>query len=142
VTKEWTAAEAAAAAVAGFGGGLGLALTAVETERIEAEVTIAPAHLNDAGAVHGGMLMSIADTLGGVGARISLGRGWATATTESSTHFLRAARGPILVAVCRPLHVGRLLSVWQTEIFERERKVAVVSQTQIHLEPRRAEQLP
>lgn len=139
MAQGWTPTQAAAAAIEGFGGGLGLNFTFLDAGRVEAKITITPRHLNDAGVVHGGMLMGIADTLGGVGARLSLRPGWTTATTESSTHFLKAAKGPILVAVCQPIHIGRLLSVWMTEIFEQERKVAVVTQTQIHLEPRRAE---
>jgi len=136
VSSDWTSKSAAEAATVGFGETLGLNFLHVGLELIEAEITVRPKHLNDAGIVHGGMLMSLGDTLGGVGARLSLRSGWTTATVESRTYFLEAARGPILRATCQPLRVGRRLSTWQTEVFEIDRKVAVVSQSQIHLEPR------
>jgi uncharacterized protein (TIGR00369 family) len=126
----------AEAAFAGFGERLGFRFTRVEPDHVEVEVTVSPEHMNDVGRVHGGMLMSVADCLGGVGTRLALLPGWGTATIESHTQFLEGAKGPSLRAVCRPLRIGRRLSVWRTEIFEGDRKVSVTSQTQLHLEPR------
>jgi 1,4-dihydroxy-2-naphthoyl-CoA hydrolase len=132
----WTAETVAEAAAAGFGERLRLRFLRIEQDFVEVEITVGDEHLNDVGRIHGGMLMSVADTLGGVGARLSLRPGWGTATTDSHTNFLAGAKGPLLRAVCRPLRIGERLSVWQTEIYEADRKVSVTSQTQIHLAPR------
>ena len=131
----WTQEQLTAAAAQGFGSVLGIHFLKLEPDRVEAEIPVTRAILNDDGIVHGGALMAIADTIGGTAARINLSPGWATATSQSATHFLARATGPLLTATCVPEHRGRLLSVWNTRLFCAGRLVATVTQTQIHLAP-------
>ena len=86
--------------------------------------------------VHGGAIMSFADAMGAIGAHLNTPDGSAgTTTIESKTNFIKPAmEGDTLHAVCKPLSVGRRLSVWQTEITRDDgKRVAVVTQTQIYL---------
>lgn len=85
-----------------------------------------------AGVLHGGALMALADTLGGVCAFLNLPDGAATtATIESKTNFFRAVRNGHVDGVTRPLHVGRSFIVVQTDLLDAEqRRVAQVTQTQ------------
>lgn len=88
------------------------------------------------GIAHGGALMALADSLGAIGAFLTLPEGASgTTTVESSTRFLGSApQGSTLVAEARPVKVGRRLSVWQTLIrLEEGRDVALVTQTQMAL---------
>jgi 1,4-dihydroxy-2-naphthoyl-CoA hydrolase len=83
------------------------------------------------GALHGGALMTLADSLGGVCAFLNLPEGASTATICSSTHFLRAVHGGEVAATCRPLNVGRSVIVVQTEMRDDSgRLVAQVTQAQ------------
>jgi 1,4-dihydroxy-2-naphthoyl-CoA hydrolase len=82
------------------------------------------------GVMHGGALMALADTCGGVCAALNLPEGaTATATIESKTNFLRALRDGVVSATTRPLHVGRTTIVLETEL-TREDGALVTKTTQ------------
>ena len=86
--------------------------------------------------LHGGAAMAFADSLGAVGAFLTLPEGASgTTTIESTTKFLGAAPvGTTLIGEAEPVKVGRRLSVWQTRIrTEAGRAVALVTQTQMTL---------
>ena len=84
------------------------------------------------GALHGGALMALADSLGGVCAFLNLPAGaGGTSTTSSSTVFMRGVRAGTVTATARPLHTGRSTIVVLTEIRDGDgRLVAQVTQTQ------------
>ncbi len=83
------------------------------------------------GLLHGGALMALADSAGGLCAFLNLPEGAGTTTIESKTNFLRAVRGGHVEAVTRPLHVGRTVIVVDTELRDDDgRLVARVTQTQ------------
>ncbi|MEC3979608.1 PaaI family thioesterase [Amycolatopsis sp. H20-H5] len=84
------------------------------------------------GALHGGVLMSLADATGAVCAFLNLPEGGqGTTTIESKTNFLRGVRSGYAVATSRPLHAGRGVIVVETEIHDVEGQlVAKVTQTQ------------
>jgi uncharacterized protein (TIGR00369 family) len=88
--------------------------------------------------MHGGAIMSLADTCGGICAYLNLPQGaLGTATVESKTNFLRAVQGGAATATTRPLHSGRTLIVLETEIARDDGKLAAkVTQTQIYHYPR------
>ena len=83
------------------------------------------------GALHGGALMTLADSVGAACAFLNLPAGATTSTTSSSTVFLRAVRGAEVTATARPLHTGRRTIAVTTELRDGEgRLVAQVTQTQ------------
>ena len=83
------------------------------------------------GALHGGALMTLADSIGAVCAFLNLPDGATTSTTSSSTVFLRAVRGGDVTATARPLHAGRRTIAVTTDLRDIEgRLVAQVTQTQ------------
>ena len=86
--------------------------------------------------LHGGAIMSLADTLGAVATMLNLPERGGTTTIESKTNFLGpAAVGSTVVAECMPIHRGKRTMVWQTRISTKEgRLVAMVTQTQLVLE--------
>jgi uncharacterized protein (TIGR00369 family) len=88
------------------------------------------------GILHGGAIMAFADTLGAIGAFLTLPEGAAgTTTVESSSKFLGAAPvGRTVLGEALPIKIGRRLSVWQTQItLDDGRDVALVTQTQLIL---------
>ena len=89
------------------------------------------------GAMHGGALMSLADTIGGAVAFLNLPEGAGTSTISSSTVFLRAVREGLVTATGRLVHRGRTTIVAETELTDTEgRPVARTTQTQAVLMPR------
>lgn len=100
--------------------------------------------------LHGGIVMALADSAGGVCALLNLPAGaGGTATIESKTNFLRpltmraataregggpppaATRSGTVKAHCHPLHIGKRVIVLETEVRGDDGKLAAkVLQTQ------------
>jgi 1,4-dihydroxy-2-naphthoyl-CoA hydrolase len=111
---------------------VGIEVVEADLQRVVGRLVIGPQHSNGRDRVHGGAIMSLADTLGAIGTVLNLPRGSVTTTIESKTNFLAAGRGDELVGEAVPLHIGRNTMVWQTTIRDAEaRRVAVVTQTQL-----------
>ena len=115
---------------------LGVEFISAELDHIVARMRVAPEHCTLGARVHGGAVMALADTMGGVAAFVNLAEGApGTTTIESKTNFVGAApAGAVLIATTTPIHRGRRTQVWQTRIETEERRpVAWVTQTQLTL---------
>jgi len=114
-----------------FTAGLGIVLDAAAPDEVRGRMAWAPERCTMAGILHGGALMAMADSLGGICAFLNLPPGAQTATTSSATVFTRAVRSGEVTGVTRPLHVGRSVIVVQTNLTDDAgRRVAQVTQTQ------------
>jgi 1,4-dihydroxy-2-naphthoyl-CoA hydrolase len=110
---------------------LGVELAAAAPDEVRGTLQWAPERCTTGGVLHGGALMGLADTLGGVCAFLNLPQGAGTTTIESKTNFLRGISEGQVDAVARPLHVGRRFIVIETDLFDgRGKRVARVTQTQ------------
>jgi uncharacterized protein (TIGR00369 family) len=114
-----------------FAAGLGIVLDAAAPDEVRGRMAWAPERCTTGGILHGGVLMALADSLGGICAFLNLPPGALTATTSSATVFTRAVRSGEVTGVTRPLHVGRSVIVVQTDLTDDAgRRVAQVTQTQ------------
>ena len=114
-----------------FAAFLRIELTATAADEVRGTMAWAPELCTAGGLLHGGALMSLADTLGAACAFLNLPPDSTTATVESKTNFFRAVRGGVVTGVSRPLHVGRSFIVVQTSLADdTDRGVAQVTQTQ------------
>lgn len=95
---------------------LGLTLSEATPERVEGSMAWAPERCTTAGLLHGGALMSLADSVGAVCAFLHLPEGASTSTIESKTNLFRGVREGSVSAVATPLHVGRTTIAVQTEV--------------------------
>ncbi len=118
-----------------FPSGMGVRLTHAEVEKVTGTLVVTPALANRNDVLHGGAIMTFADTLCGTAASLFLKEGQRTTTLESKTNFLRAIRiGEEVTGTCLPLHLGRKTCVYQTTIYRADGKAAaVVIQTQMTL---------
>jgi uncharacterized protein (TIGR00369 family) len=117
---------------------IGVRVVSTAPEEVWGELDWAPDRCTAASVVHGGALMTLADTLGAICAFLNLRPGEGTSTIESKTNFFRAVGGGTVKAVSRPLHAGRTTVVVQTDLWDDQgRRVAQVTQTQAVLAPRR-----
>jgi len=114
---------------------LGMTVTTLEPERVVAELVVREEHCTIGHTIHGGAIMTFADTLGALGTVLNLRAGQSTTTLESKTNFFAGAPvGSRLVAESLPLHRGRRTQVWETRLTgENGRLVAKVTQTQLVL---------
>jgi uncharacterized protein (TIGR00369 family) len=114
-----------------FTAGLGVVLDSARPDEVRGRMAWTAQRCTTGGILHGGALMALADSLGGICAFLNLPSGARTATTSSATVFTRAVRQGEVRAVTRPLHVGRTVIVVQTELAdEAGHRVAQVTQTQ------------
>jgi uncharacterized protein (TIGR00369 family) len=121
---------------------LGVRFIEVAPERVVAELDVRDGLCTTPGIMHGGAIMALADELGGTATGVNLPPGAGTTTIESKTNFFAPGRaGETVRAECVPLHRGKRTMVWQTRVTSSEgRLLALVTQTQIVLEPARPPQ--
>lgn len=120
-----------------FAVALGISITDATPGQVIGRMAWAPERTTTAGALHGGALMSLADSTAAVCAFLNLPPGAGTSTTSSNTVFLRGVREGTVTATARPLHVGRSTIAVLTELRDDNgRLVAQVTQSQAVLTQR------
>lgn len=95
------------------------------------EVTIDPQHLNRAGMVHGGFLMTILDTLMGYAAESTLeDRAPRLATSRMTTQFLEAVNGGRLIGEGRVLADNGAYLLTSAELRDGDGRLIATAQGQ------------
>jgi uncharacterized protein (TIGR00369 family) len=113
---------------------LGVRFVEASPDRVVAELPVRDAVTTVGGAIHGGALMALADTVGAAATFLNLPEGASTATLESKTNFLAAGRSGTLRAEATCLHRGRRTMVWQTRVTDPGgRLLSLTLQTQMVL---------
>ena len=111
---------------------LGIEVLASSKDCVRARLSWSQERCTADGVLHGGAIMSLADSAGATCAFLNLpDAATGTATIDSTTHFLRAVREGYVEAVSRPLRAGRSVIVVETDVLDAEgRLVARVTQSQ------------
>jgi uncharacterized protein (TIGR00369 family) len=118
---------------------LGIRFVEIGRDRVVAELAIRDDLRTPGGALHGGAIMALADTVGASATVLNLPPGAWTTTLESKTNFFAAGRAGVVRAEASPLHRGKRTMVWQTRITdETGRLLALTIQTQMVLGPERS----
>lgn len=114
-----------------FASTVGIELDAATPERVSARLAWQPERCTSGGILHGGALMTLADTVGAICAFLNLPEGAGTATIQSSTNFLRPIASGAAHAEAVPVHRGRSTIVVETSITDDGGRLAArCSQTQ------------
>jgi uncharacterized protein (TIGR00369 family) len=110
---------------------VGLVLEEATADRVVARLDWAP-HLCTAGGImHGGVLMSLADTAGALVAFLGLPEGATTATITSTSQMFRPVTGGTVRATAAALHRGRTTVTVQSDLRDSaQRLVAQTTQVQ------------
>jgi uncharacterized protein (TIGR00369 family) len=118
-----------------FGRLLGIEVVSAEPECVVLALPWRPDLCTTGDLMHGGAIMALADSVGGLVAFLNLPDGAkATTTTSSATQFMAGVRSGTLTATGRPLHRGRTTIVIATDLVDDDgRLVARVTQTQLVL---------
>jgi uncharacterized protein (TIGR00369 family) len=113
---------------------LGMRIVEAGPDRVVAEMEIRDDLRTVGGALHGGTLMALADTVGAVATIVNLPAGASTTTLESKTNFFAAGKAGVVRAESTPLHKGRRTMVWQTRVTDASgRLLSLTVQTQMVL---------
>jgi 1,4-dihydroxy-2-naphthoyl-CoA hydrolase len=115
-----------------FAGLLGLEVVAASPAEVRARLEWDESRCTAGGMLHGGALMGLADSAGGLCAFLNLPDGArGTATIESKSNFFRPVSDRYVEATSRVLHQGRTTIVVETELRDADGRLAAkVTQTQ------------
>jgi len=109
----------------------GIAITSATAGEVKGTLPWREDLCTTAVVIHGGALMTFADSLGASCAFLNLPAGATTSTIESKTNFFRPVTKGAAHGTTTPLHVGRTTIVVQTDIRDDAgKRVALVTQTQ------------
>jgi uncharacterized protein (TIGR00369 family) len=118
---------------------LGITFSSADRRRVVALLTIEPEHLSACGAIHSGVVATLAGCANSHGAVLNLPPGCATTTLETKANFFSPGAGPVLRAEAYPVHSGRPISIWRATVFRGEWPVAEVTQTELMVDDGGAE---
>jgi uncharacterized protein (TIGR00369 family) len=110
-----------------FAARLGITLEEAGPERVVATLPWAPELCTTTGVMHGGVLMSLADTAGALVVLLGLAEGEITATITSTTQMFRPLTKGAVRAVSVLLNRGRTTAAAQTSLYDTDGRL--ISQT-------------
>ncbi len=107
---------------------LGITMTEVGDDFIRATMPVTPAHHQPMGILHGGASVSLAETLGSVGAALTLDLSKQHPVgIEINANHVRAVSSGLVTGTARPLHLGRKTQVWDIHIRNENDKLTCIS---------------
>ena len=116
---------------------LGSTITHADPSRVAGRMPMRPDLSQPFGYIHGGAVMTLLDTLAGLGSALNVPSGSAFTTVEFKVNFLRSLRTGTLVAEATAVHIGQRTHVWQVAAHDdRGRQVALATLTQMVIEQR------
>lgn len=107
---------------------LGIRFDSFDGKHIQGSIEIGPLHLQPVGVVHGGVYISLAETLAGAGSMLlveSEGK-LAFGTTVNSQHIASVSEGK-LIATGEIIHQGINKHIWDISITDESGKLISIS---------------
>lgn len=118
---------------------LGIEAVVIEADHAHMRMPLQPFHFAPNGFVHAGSVITLADTVAGLGCAASLPDGAVNFTTiELKSNFTGTARDGVLSCEARRVHGGRTTQVWDATVVRESdgRTIAMFRCTQMILYPR------
>jgi uncharacterized protein (TIGR00369 family) len=118
-----------------FPGELGIEVVETGAEGARGRLVAERRHLHPGGVVHGGVWVSLADTVAAWATIPNLRPNTDFSTAEMKTNLFGVAReGDVLEAAAVPLHVGRRTQVWEVRVEVAGKLCALFVCTQVIVE--------
>ena len=113
-------------------GNLGMRVVSAEPERVVGEFTVHEGLLAPNGYLHAASVVALADTMCGIGTRLSIPADAAFTTVELKSNHLGTARAGRVTATATAVHSGRRTQVWDATVRdEHGRTIALFRCTQL-----------
>jgi len=107
---------------------LGIKFLEFDGNRLTGSIEIAPHHLQPAGVVHGGVFISLAETLAGAGSSLLVyAEGKLAFGTSVNSHHLSTVTEGTIMAEGTLIHKGNFKHIWDVKITDRDGKLISVS---------------
>ena len=106
---------------------IGMEITAASREEVVGHLDWSEDRCTTGGLMHGGALMTLADTLGAVAAFLHLPEGAGTATVSSNTTLVRGLREGRAIGTATVVNVGRRFITVRTNIADDTGRLLVTT---------------
>ena len=112
-----------------MGDALGIKFESFKKNKITASMPVNRNTIQPFGILHGGASVALAETLASVGAWLNLPDENKTAVglEINANHLRSVTRGKRVQGTASPLHIGRQIQVWETEIRDEKKKLVSIS---------------
>ncbi len=111
---------------------LDIKLVSAEKDRVVATMPIGPNHRQQVGYLHGGISITLAESIASLGAVLNIDASNQMAFgLEINANHLRPKRDGQLTGVATPIHRGRTTQVWDVQITDENDKLICVSRCTI-----------
>lgn len=116
---------------------VGVTITHADLRRVTGQMPMRPNLAQPYGAMHGGAMMTLLDTLAGMGSALNVPSGSGFTTIEFKVNFLRSIRTGTVFAEANAIHIGQRTHVWQVSAHDDHgRQMALATLTQMLIELR------
>jgi len=107
---------------------IGIEFIEVGADYIKATMPVDHRTYQPYGLLHGGASVTLAETLGSVGAHCTIdhNKQYAVGLDINANH-LRSAKSGIVTGISKPIHIGRKTQVWEIKITNEEDKLICIS---------------
>ncbi len=106
---------------------LGIEFLEVGDDFIRARVPVDHRTTQPYGLLHGGVSVTLAETLGSCGAAYAAPAGHRTVGLEINANHLKGSSTGWVTGITRPVHIGRSTQVWQIELTNDAGELTCVS---------------
>jgi 1,4-dihydroxy-2-naphthoyl-CoA hydrolase len=102
---------------------LGLEFLAISPESITARFEIRPALLQPFGFLHGGVALSVSESLASIGAYLHVDPKTQTIFgQEINANHLKSIQEGVIIAEATAIHIGKRSQVWETKLTDEKKK--------------------
>ncbi|MBA3424826.1 MAG: hotdog fold thioesterase [Rubrobacteraceae bacterium] len=106
---------------------LGIEFVELEAGRVVATMPVDGRHHQPFGYLHGGVSVTLAESVASIGGIINCPPGKVAFGSEINASHVRPKKSGTLTAVGTPVHVGRKSQVWEIRITDEDEKVICIS---------------
>lgn len=111
---------------------LDIKFTSLGDDYLEAIMPVDQRTIQPAGLLHGGASVALAETIGSVGAYLTVDpEKYQCVGLEINANHLRAKKSGVVTGTGRPIHKGKTTQVWEIKIMDEESKLICISRLTI-----------
>ncbi len=110
---------------------LGIEFAELESERVVATMPVDRRHVQPLGFLHGGISVTLAESVATVGAWLNCPEGKVAFGSEINASHLRPKREGTLTAVGTPVQIGRTNQIWEVHIRDEDDKPVCISRCRL-----------
>ncbi|ACZ76519.1 MULTISPECIES: hotdog fold thioesterase [Dickeya] len=114
-------------AVDGMAGHIGIRMTHLSDDTLEAVMPVDHRTRQPFGLLHGGASVALAESLGSIAGYLCSEGEQRVVGVEINANHLRAVTEGEVRGVCRALHTGKRMQVWQIDIFDNQDRLCCTS---------------